>query len=96
MFARVTRSKGDPAKTEELARIATSEILPSVQGVPGFKGMTVLADRKTGEGLAITFWASEEEMKASEDLGQQLRADAIKRVGGSVTGVERFEVIAQG
>ena len=95
MFARVTMIDGDPGKIDEMIQITNSEILPQAQGAGGFKGMQVLADRSSGKGLAITFWATEEEMKASEELGTKLRTDSMKKLGSSVAGVERFEVVVQ-
>ena len=92
MFARVNRFQDDPAKLEESERIAEQEIIPQLQGVPGFLGVLSLVDRASGESLAITFWETEEAMRSSEQNADRVRGELKERTGSNVVSVDRFEV----
>ena len=44
------------------------------------KGMIALGDRQSGELIGITFWESEQAMRASEELGDRTRSDTSSGV----------------
>jgi heme-degrading monooxygenase HmoA len=68
-------------------------ILPQAkEGDPGFKGIIALTDRQGGKLLGITFWESEEAMRATEEEASRLREESAEVGGGTVAGVERYEV----
>ena len=48
-------------------------------------------DREGGKGLTITFWESEEAMRASEAFRSQSQVQTSEATGAEVT-TERFEV----
>jgi len=54
--------------------------------------MAALADRQTGKILGVTFWESEEAMRASEAFCSQSQVRTSATTGAEVT-TERFEVI---
>jgi hypothetical protein len=55
--------------------------------------MYVLVDPDgSGNALALTLWESREAMQASEEMGASSREEVVRRAGGSVVGVERYEV----
>jgi len=58
----------------------------------GFKGMIALGDRQSGKTLGITFWESEEAMRASEEEANRLREESAEAGGDTIAGVERYEV----
>jgi hypothetical protein len=58
----------------------------------GFEGMIALVDRHSGKTLGITFWESEEAMRASEEAANQLRQESAGVGGEEIAGVERYEV----
>ena len=93
MYARVTHSTGDPAKGDEGIRFIKEKAVANVKTQPGFKGGYWLVDRKTGAGIAITLWESEQAMKATDASARQL----VDQVPSDlrVTGVERYEVVAE-
>ena len=93
MYARVTHSKGDPAKADEGIRFIREKAVANVKTQPGFKHGYWLVDRKSGAGIAITLWESEQAMKATDASAKQL-VDHVPS-GIQVTGVERYEVVAE-
>ncbi len=59
-----------------------------------FEGSLVLANRRSGEIVAVTLWESEEALRANEGASYWLRAFSAKTAGGEVTGLERHEVVS--
>ncbi len=52
-----------------------------------------LIDRESGRSKLITFWESEEALRASEEQGDRLRRQAAEGAAETITGVERYEVV---
>jgi heme-degrading monooxygenase HmoA len=81
-----------PDKAHEMVSHVRETIIPKYEDSEGFKGFTLLLDRSSGEGIGISFWQSEDAMKATDDLGDRARQGAADAGGGSDQGAERFEV----
>lgn len=92
MHARTGRVSFSPDKADEMVRYAQDTIVPRYESSEGFKGFTLLVDRSSGEGIGISFWESEEAMKATDSLGDQARQGAAEAGSGRDQGMERFEV----
>ncbi len=94
MYARVTVVQGSPDRIEQGIDSFESAVLPAAKSVDGYKAAFLLADRKTGKGIGITLWESEEARRRGAEAVDQARAATIKAMGGSVPPVEDFEVVA--
>ena len=92
MYARISTLEGSPEHIDEGLRQVRENVLPQIQLQEGFKGMVALADRQTGKTLGITFWESEEALKASEEAADRLREDSAEAMSDTIAGVERYEV----
>jgi heme-degrading monooxygenase HmoA len=92
VYARISTLEGSPDHIDEGLRYVREQILPRISQQDGFKGMVALADRRTGKTLGVTFWESEEALKASEEAADKLRGDSAQAMGDTVAGVERYEV----
>jgi heme-degrading monooxygenase HmoA len=98
MIARVTTIQGEPGRAEAPDFSAFIQgAVPIVQQQPGFKGLYLLADRNTGEGLAITLWETEQQAAAmGEGRLLQLRDEALQKVGAAAGPTSKhYEVIVQ-
>src|SRR5438445_13001989 len=94
MFIRVTRVQSPPDKVQEAIQNFETKILPGVRKTPGNQGAVLLTNRQTGAGLGITYWESAKAMAASEQMGNQTRAQSAKDVPGTaVINVERGELM---
>ena len=92
MFARLGAWQGS---AEELARWierAHDHVKPSIREDAGLKAAYWLVDRAGGKGLIVTFWESEEAMRASEDARRRRQAATSTATGAQVT-TERYEII---
>ena len=92
MHARVSTLEGPPELINESLRQAGEVVLPQGKLMEGFKGMIALGDRHSGRTLGITFWESEEAMRASEEAAKRLREESAEASGETIASVERYEV----
>ena len=84
--------EGSPAPIDQMLRQVREEVLPRAKQIDGFKGMIALGDRHSGKTLGITFWESEEAMRASEEAANRLREESAEAGGETIASVERYEV----
>jgi heme-degrading monooxygenase HmoA len=92
MYARVSQYEGGaPESLEESVRRGRDEILPAARELDGFEGAIALLDRRTGRHMVISLWESEEAMRASEEVAEQLRERQLTG-GEQVASVGRYEV----
>ena len=92
MYARVSQYEGGaPEGLEESVRRGREEILPAARELDGFAGAIALLDRRTGRHMVISLWESEEAMRASEDVAEELRQRQLTG-GEQVASVSRYEV----
>ena len=93
MYARASTLEGPPDQIDEGLRYIREQILPKAfQDDEGFKGALALADRQSGKTLTITFWESEEAMRATEEEANRLRSEIAQAGGETIAAVERYEV----
>jgi hypothetical protein len=92
VFARVSTYRGDPGQVDQGLDYARENILPRIQEVDGCEGIYYLVDRESGKALSITFWESEEAMRASEEEADRLRGESAEAADATVEDVERYEV----
>ena len=93
MHARVTTLQMDPSTLDEASARLERDDVPSFKELDGFKGMTLIADRQSGKTIALTFWESEEAMRASEEAVKDARRRAAETGRAKEPQVERFEVL---
>jgi steroid delta-isomerase-like uncharacterized protein len=96
LYARLTSLQGKPEKVADGIRYMQETVVPAAQQLSGFRGLISLADRKSGKGVSLTLWESEDALRRSEEAGKRLRSDAATRFGATAEpSVERYEVVAQ-
>jgi heme-degrading monooxygenase HmoA len=92
MHARIGRISFSPDKADDVAAHVRENVVPKYEGTDGFKGFTLLLDRSGGEGVGISFWETEDAMRATDALGDQAREGAAEAGSGSDQGPQHFEV----
>jgi heme-degrading monooxygenase HmoA len=96
MHARASTIQAARDKLGELERTLESFVLEQLEQSDGYSGIVGMADPTTGKCLIISFWETDQAMRASDERASRLRAEAAERLGatGDVT-VERYEVVLQ-
>ena len=92
MYARVTTIEGAPDRIDNAKRHLLEQALPQLRQMEGFEGFVALGDGQSGKLLGVAFWASEEALLAMEQAVSGVRGGAAKAAGGTLAGVEHYEV----
>ncbi len=92
MYARVTTIQGAPDKVDDARGHIQEQTLPQLQKMEGFKGFVALGDRQSGKLLGVSFWESEEALRATDEAVSSVRSGAAEAASGTVASVEEYEV----
>jgi quinol monooxygenase YgiN len=82
VYARSTTIRAHPESLESGIALIRDEIMPTVLGMDGCVGMSMLVDRLTGRCIVTTAWQSKEAMDATADGVRPLRERASEVLGG--------------
>jgi heme-degrading monooxygenase HmoA len=95
VHARLSRFAGlDPERVEETVDQFREQALPQLQQQPGFRGITVGVNRKTGQAVAISVWETEADMTQSEKLATEARERAVETARPSREPiVDHYEIV---
>jgi heme-degrading monooxygenase HmoA len=94
VHARVVTVEGQPENADAVIDQVKSDILPRLQEQDGFKGFTLHVNRESGKVVGMSYFESEETLKASEDAVRTAREQVAHTSGASgAPRVEFFEVI---
>ena len=94
MVARTGTLEVSPDRLDDVVAQLRDSQIPRYKDQQGYKGFTVLGDRSSGKVIGISFWETQEDLEASEELGRQARADAAQTGGAQSEPLrETFEVL---
>jgi heme-degrading monooxygenase HmoA len=92
MHARVTTLEVPPDRMDDARRNVQEQVLPRLSQMEGFKGFVALGSSQSGKLQGVAFWESEEALRATDQSVVPIREGAAEAAGGTVAGVEEFEV----
>jgi heme-degrading monooxygenase HmoA len=92
MHARVTTLEVPPDRTDDATSYVQEQVLPRLSQMEGFKGFVALASSERGKLQGVAFWESEEALNATDQAVVPIREGVAEAAGGTVAGVEKFEV----
>ena len=69
MFARLTIVQVKADKMDEVIKIYGDQVVPAAKSQKGYKGILLLTDRKTGKGISVALWESEQDAIANDKSG---------------------------
>lgn len=92
MWARVTRFSLDRSRIADVRQYVADTAIPAVKSLPGFTCGYWMVDEANARTLNVTFWESEDAMRATESDVSELRKGA-QEVGATLESVEGFQVI---
>jgi heme-degrading monooxygenase HmoA len=93
MYARSTTIQSQPTSIDAGIAHMRDSVLPALESIDGFIGLSLMVDRTSGLCIATTSWESEEAMRASEESIRAMRDRAAELFGGSAQ-VEEWEIAA--
>jgi heme-degrading monooxygenase HmoA len=92
MFSRVVRLKGDANRTDEALKLWRQSVLPLIKKQKGYAGVSMLTNRKTGDGLSVSYWETEQAMKESRGNIRPEAQRLMASVGGAIVEENECEV----
>ncbi|WP_256793437.1 hypothetical protein [Terrabacter sp. Ter38] len=91
MHARSTTVLGRPGMIESGIAHVQDVVMPQVRAMDGCVGLSMVADRVSGQCIVTTAWRDEAAMRATADTVVPLRRQAADLLGGEAT-VEEWEI----
>lgn len=92
MYARSTTIQASPGSIDRGIAFMRDEVMPSVLGMDGCVGLSLLVDRGSGRCIATTAWESEQAMRVTSAGVQQLREEATKAFDAAPMEVQEWEI----
>ena len=92
MFARVIVVDGWPEKVEDGAKTFGDVLVPTAKRVEGYKGAFFLVDRRTGSGIGVTLWATEEAREEAGEIVGPAREATVEAMGAGKPLPAEYEV----
>ncbi|GGC63603.1 hypothetical protein IEU95_11955 [Hoyosella rhizosphaerae] len=93
MYARTTTVNAHPNSIDAGMRHIDRELMPMLQDLDGFVGLSVLVDRKTRRCIITSAWQTQEAMKASETAMRPARNRTAEAFGGRPQ-IDEWEIAA--
>jgi hypothetical protein len=82
MYARVTMFPGlAPERIKATLAEFRDRHLPQIEQQPGFRGVWCGVDYTGGRAIAVTYWETIDDLRASDPLAGEVRAAAVTRAG---------------
>jgi hypothetical protein len=69
-------------RLDEMVSTFERELIPRYRDQSGYKGFTMLINRRSGKAVGVSFWESEDARAGSEELGAEARAAMREAAGG--------------
>jgi hypothetical protein len=91
MHARVASFEGDTSRIDDVIGIIR-ERMSAGEEIPGAKRFLMLIDRGKGASLGITFFESEEAIRAAEPIFEKMGDEIPEELRGRRVSVETYEV----
>jgi hypothetical protein len=82
-----------PETFEQGVKLMSTQALPAIRLLHGYRGGLILGDAETGKAVYVTFWETEEDLRRSEEEANVLRHDSAEALGVGDIPVERYEVL---
>jgi len=90
---RLTRVQIESAKVAAGLTFIGEEVLPQLRSDIGFCSAEVLIDRHSGDGLFLTAWTAEGDAHRVDTVLDQLRDEAMDRVGARFPRTETYALV---
>nr|WP_194946036.1 hypothetical protein [Mycolicibacterium malmesburyense]CRL74396.1 hypothetical protein CPGR_03134 [Mycolicibacterium malmesburyense] len=85
MYARSTTVQAQPSAINEGIAFIRSEVMPALEAMDGYIGLSLLVDRESGHCIATSAWESDDALRASAERAGELRTRAADVFGGEAT-----------
>jgi heme-degrading monooxygenase HmoA len=92
VYARTTAMEAMASSVDAGIAYVRDKVMPLLQGLEGYVGVSLLADRSSGRCIITSAWESEDAMRASAPAVQEVRSRAAEIFGGGSQTVDEWEI----
>jgi heme-degrading monooxygenase HmoA len=92
VYARSTTFQARPSSIDAGIACMRDEVMPALQKMRGYIGMSLLVDRRFGRCIATSSWDSEKAMRATGRSVRPMGDRAAQAFSGSRTNVDEWEI----
>ncbi|WP_293017745.1 hypothetical protein [Mycolicibacterium sp.] len=92
MYARSTTINAQPSAIDSGVAHLRDEVMPQLQGLDGFVGMSLLTDRESGRCIVVTAWESQDAMNAVAEQVRPIREKATQMFSGDAPTVDEWDI----
>ena len=92
MYARSTTINAQPSAIDSGVAHLRDEVMPQLQGLDGFVGMSLLTDRESGRCIVVTAWESQDAMNAVAEQVRPIREKATQMFSGGAPTVDEWDI----
>jgi heme-degrading monooxygenase HmoA len=90
---RVTWTRGDPARMDEMAETFRTTLVPRLDEIPGFCSVSVMGDRQTGMSVLTATYDDRASLERSAETVRGMREQFTQQMGTEVTDMAEFELV---
>jgi hypothetical protein len=91
VYARSTTIQAQPSSIDDGVAYVRDEVMPALQAMDGYVGLSMLVDRESGRCIATSAWGTEEACRKSTEQAAPLRERAAEIFSGDVS-VDQWEI----
>jgi heme-degrading monooxygenase HmoA len=91
VYARSTTIQAQPSSIDDGIAYVRDEVMPALQAMDGYVGLSMLVDRESGRCIATSAWETEEACRKSTEQAAPLRERAAGIFGGDVS-IDQWEI----
>lgn len=92
MYARTTTIQAMPSSVDAGSAYIRDKVMPLLEGLDGYIGLSLLADRSSGRCIVTSAWESEDAMRASAPAVEQVRNRAAEIFGDDSPTIDEWEI----
>jgi hypothetical protein len=92
-WTRVTWTSTAPAEIDRVLARYRSDLLPRLEGTPGFCSASLLVDRREGRGAGAVTFTGRGELESSRGPAASLREEFTRAMGIQILEVAEFELV---
>jgi heme-degrading monooxygenase HmoA len=81
-----------PSSVDAGTAYVGDKVMPLLEGLDGYIGLSLLADRSSGRCIITSAWESEDAMHASAPAVEEVRSRAAEIFGGGTPTVDEWEI----
>ncbi len=89
---RVTWTRGDPARMDEMAETFRMSVMPRLDEIPGFCSVSIMGDRESGMSVLTATYDDRNSLDRSNDAVRSMREQFVSQMGMEVMEVAEFDL----